>query len=173
MSSRRAIGVFGFLPLPLVLFCFVAFAMCFHTLFALRSCLLCYFSHSSGVIWRFVSCADRVVSPTLSRTPWCCCNYFVASPFSAIQFSVYGIYVVVGSSLSSVFSSRCSLHGRDVCIPRGTHVACVVPRSFRCLGLLGPYYVRQAVHLRLSSLSSLCCRGSAGFSRLVLPLISC
>jgi hypothetical protein len=27
MSSRRAIGVFVFLPLPLVLFCFVAFAM--------------------------------------------------------------------------------------------------------------------------------------------------
>ena len=32
MSSRRAIGVFVFLPLPLVLFCFVAFAMCFRSL---------------------------------------------------------------------------------------------------------------------------------------------
>jgi hypothetical protein len=55
MSSRRAIGMFGFLPLPLVLFCFVAFAMCASALFALRSCL-CYFSHSSGIICRFVSC---------------------------------------------------------------------------------------------------------------------
>ena len=109
MSSRRAIGVFVFLHC--LWCCFVLLLLPFASaLFALRSCL-CYFSHSSGIICRFVSCADRVVSPTLSRTLCCCCNYFVASPFSAIQFSLYGIYVV-GSSLSSIFSPRCSLHGR-------------------------------------------------------------
>ena len=119
MSSRRAIGVFGFLHC--LWCCFVLLLLpCASALFALRSCL-CYFSRSSGVICRFVSCADRVVSPTSSRTLCCCCNYFVASPFSAIHFSLYGIYVV-GFSLSSVFSPRCSLHGRGVCIPRGTHI---------------------------------------------------
>jgi hypothetical protein len=49
-------------------------------------------------------------------------------------------------------------------------LACVVSRSFWCLGLLVPCYVRQAVHLRLSSLSSPSVE--AGFSRLVLPIIS-
>ena len=81
-----------------------------------------------------------------------------SSPSSAIQFSSYGISVI-GFSLSSVFSPRCSLHGRVVCIPLIRTLACVVSRSFWCLGLLVLYYVRQAVHLRLSSLTSLCCRG--------------
>jgi hypothetical protein len=64
----------------------------------------------------YVTADVTAASPTSSRTPCCCCNYFVASPFSAIHFSLYGVYVV-GFSLSSVFSPRCSLHGRVVCIP--------------------------------------------------------
>ena len=169
MSSRRDIGVFVFLHC--LWCCFVLLILpCASALFALRSCL-CYFSHSSGIICRFVSCADRVVSPTSSRTPCCCCNCFVASMFSAIQFSLYGIYIV-GSSLSSVFSPRCSLHGRDVCIPRGTHIGlcrlAVVLVSWSISSVL-----REAGYAPTFEFPFFSFVVEAGFSRLVLPFISC
>jgi hypothetical protein len=104
-----------FHALPLVLFLFVAFATCASALFALRFCL-CYFSHASGVICRLVSCADRVVSPTSSRTSCLllmplqrlCCLAFQYHSFPFVQY-IYCRFFALVRLLVQVFASwsRC------------------------------------------------------------------